>query len=1406
MDTNLKDNKLDSIGTALLSLDKKFLDADDRFCEILGYSRDELFEISWKKISHHDDLKKESACFKSLQKNRINEFSMDKRFLHKTGKIVLTSISVKCILFENRSPDRFLVLAHDITEHKCMEQTLHSQIEFEKLIAAISTDFISPSEIDNKINNALKVIGEFSGVDRSYIFQFYNNGKKMNNTHEWCKETIEPQINILQNISIEEEYPDFTKRIRAFEIIHVPVVADLPPEASIEKENFQVMGIKSLILVPIVYGQTLIGFLGFDSVKTEKTWEKNDVRLLKMVSEILANTLNRDRSEQEIQNLQNYNRGLIEANLDPLVTFDQDGTILDVNQATIQATGKTRKELIGSSFAQYFTDPDRAHKGSMLVFEQGKVRDYELVLKAVDGTKTEVAYNASVFSDKSGNIIGAFAAARDITRQKQAEEVQSVLFHISQAVSASDNLQEFLDVVHQQFGRLIDTSNFYVALYDDENDLYSFPCLYDEYDKNPDFSKQQLSKSLTDYVRRTGKSLLADEKIHQELILKDEVEMVGEPSPIWLGVPLRTSHGVIGVVAVQSYSQSSLYSMQDLEIMSFIAENISLAIEYKKVEEKLVRYHSHLEELVRKRTQELTETNRKLEMKISEHRHTEEALRDSERKMSEIIDFLPDATLVVNRDSQVIAWNKAMEEMTKVSADEMLHKGNYEYAVPFYGKRRPILIDKIFDSHSETDNLYTTIRQELDTLVGEAFTPALGGHGRYLYATARALFNSQGELAGAIESIRDITERKKVEQALAESEKRYRTLLVNLPVGVFRSTIDSEGHTLSCNISLARMHGFNNPEEMEKVSLADLYVNPDDRIRFVEAVCSSGSVTNFEVQLKRVDGGKFWGSLTARAVKDSDGQIKCIDGILENIAERKLSEEELRKSEERFRDLVLSTSDWVWEVDTQGRYTYCSEQVAIVLGYTAEEILGKTPFDFMPAEEGTRIRKVFKNITENLAPIVELENWNIRKDNRKICLLTSGVPMFDKTGDFIGYRGLDRNITNRKEAEAEKQKLEKQILQTQKLESLGILAGGIAHDFNNLLVGILGNADLALDSLSPVSPARDNILEIEIAAKRASELSRQMLAYSGRGQFIIEVINLNDIIKEMTHLLEVSVSKKAILRLDLAENIPAVKADVTQMRQVIMNLITNASEAIGNRSGIITITTGAMECDNDYFDGTYFKEDLNEGIYVYFEIADTGCGMKTETQTRIFDPFFTTKFTGRGLGLAAVLGIVRGHMGSLKLYSEVGRGTTFKILLPAIERRIETRDKETTAATSWKSSGTVLLVDDEETVRTVGKTMLERLGFTVLTAADGREAVDLYQKNSNEIRCVILDLTMPHMGGEEAFRELKRIRSDVNILLSSGYNEQDVLERFTGREIDGFIQKPYRLSGLVAKLRDILEE
>lgn len=391
-------------------------------------------------------------------------------------------------------------------------------------------------------------------------------------------------------------------------------------------------------------------------------------------------------------------------------------------------------------------------------------------------------------------------------------------------------------------------------------------------------------------------------------------------------------------------------------------------------------------------------------------------------------------------------------------------------------------------------------------------------------------------------------------------------------------------------------------------------------------------------------------------------------------------------------------------------------------------------------------------------------------------------------------------------AQEERNAFEAKLQHTQKLESLGVLAGGIAHDFNNLLMAIIGNAELALMDISHANPARKSVMEIETVSRRAADLCRQMLAYSGKGKFVVEPISLNDVISEIGHMLGVSIPKNVVLRYNLTDNLPAVEADASQMRQVLMNLVINAAEAIGESDGIITVSTCSVYCDQHYFEKTNINENLPNGDYVGIEVADTGEGMDNATVARIFDPFFTTKFTGRGLGLAAVLGIVRGHHGALKVYSEPGKGTTFKVLLPASKKDAIAYEAESIQESSWISSGTVLLVDDEEVLLTVTSKMLARLGFDVLTAKDGVEALEVYKENMDGITCVIMDLTMPNMNGEECFRELRRINETVRVILCSGFNEQDATQRFVGKGLAGFIQKPYRFSTLSAKLQEVLGE
>ncbi len=375
-----------------------------------------------------------------------------------------------------------------------------------------------------------------------------------------------------------------------------------------------------------------------------------------------------------------------------------------------------------------------------------------------------------------------------------------------------------------------------------------------------------------------------------------------------------------------------------------------------------------------------------------------------------------------------------------------------------------------------------------------------------------------------------------------------------------------------------------------------------------------------------------------------------------------------------------------------------------------------------------------------------------------------------------------------------------------------MLAGAIAHDFNNLLTAVLGNVDLALTTLTPDAPGRPFLQSIDQAARQATDLCRQLLAYAGKGVCAIQKMGITHLIQEMVYILDVSISKKMKLRYQMDDNLPLVEGDAAQLRQVILNLVVNAAEAIGDQSGNITITASVTRYDSAFLSTCLLGSMRAEGEYVTLKISDTGLGMDPATMERIFDPFFTTKLAGRGLGLAAVLGIVRAHHGAIHVASEPGHGTTITILLPAVSGTQttalpKTPSEETTTLPSWQGSGTILIVDDEEPVRTLASNMLEHIGFKILQASNGEEAVERFrtaEAGGQPITCVLLDLTMPRMDGEEAFHELQRIRPDVRVLLSSGYPEEALSSRFANTGLAGFLQKPYRLASLQRKLAELL--
>jgi PAS domain S-box-containing protein len=509
----------------------------------------------------------------------------------------------------------------------------------------------------------------------------------------------------------------------------------------------------------------------------------------------------------------------------------------------------------------------------------------------------------------------------------------------------------------------------------------------------------------------------------------------------------------------------------------------------------------------------------------------------------------------------------------------------------------------------------------------------------------------------------------------------------------------------------------------------------------------------------------------------------------------------LKESRELYRKISEDSPAYIATFLPDGTITYANPALANDLGRHQEELVGKSFFEFLLPEYQGPVRQGLGTLSPQ-KPTKTLEQALKGPGDAVVWQEWTHRAVFDEHGGTAEFQAVGQNITERKKAAEERARLEQQMLHAQKMESLGVLAGGVAHDFNNILMAIIGNVDLSLMKIEEASPITANLRNIEKAAMRAADLAKQMLAYSGKGRFVIEKLDLNRLIEKLHPILEPSLPDNGVLVLKLHKPVPVVEADANQMRQILMNLFMNAVEALGENGGEITIRTEDRVLDREGLKDLLLGETMAEGRYVVLEVADTGCGMEKEVLDKVFDPFFTTKFTGRGLGLAAVLGIARGHKGGIRITSEPGKGSIFQVLLPTSEPPPAKAPVPEPIEDGWSGAGNILLVDDEEVIRTIASELLKELGFTAVLAGSGAEAIEIFKVN-RELRAVILDLTMPGMDGEECFRELRRIDPEVKVIMSSGFSEQDVVQKFAGKELAGFIQKPYTLKALKEVMRKV---
>jgi PAS domain S-box-containing protein len=680
------------------------------------------------------------------------------------------------------------------------------------------------------------------------------------------------------------------------------------------------------------------------------------------------------------------------------------------------------------------------------------------------------------------------------------------------------------------------------------------------------------------------------------------------------------------------------------------------------------------------------------------------------------------------------------------------------------------------------------------------------GHWVWLEATLglHPLRSAEGAM---LVLLRDVSEVVAVADALRVSQDRFDALTHDASDLIVE--LDSDGRFLFVSDNCEHIMG-RRPEDLVGRSIGEFAesgrVHPGDRGAmlggFAETVATGRRSGRRLGRFLLADGAWHWFESQFTTYQGRHGEWRSI-AICRDISERLRAQEELRESEERYRLITDTAHEIISEVDTEGRVTYVSPAVEQVLGYRPEELVGTTPVMMLHPDEVERAVESLLTGIRTGQPM-RTEPYRARHKDGSWRWLESEGLIYTRADGEVRFLMVGRDVTDRIRAQEERIAFDARMRQAQRLEGLGVMAGGIAHDFNNLLTPILGDATLALLDLPADSPVRARVERIQRAARRAAALTHQMLAYAGKGPLLVELLDLTHLVREMAQLLESSVARRAELVYELDETLPPIEGDAAQISQVVMNVIINAAEAVADGGGRIEIRTGSLVRHGPP-PPDWIGEELPPGPAVYFEVVDDGCGMPPETLARIFDPFFTTKFTGRGLGLAAAVGIVRGHGGAIEIETDPGRGTRFRVMFPASGRRETSSAAAAAEIASWKAEGTVLVVDADEGVRDLVAETLERAGLRVLHAADAATAVELFERHADAIDLVILDRGLRAARGEELFDAIRRLRPAAPILLVSGYSEERAAAPLAGKELAGFLQKPFLPERLLERVRAALE-
>ena len=1178
-----------------------------------------------------------------------------------------------------------------------------------------------------------------------------------------------------------------------------------------------------------------------------KAFEARDVDDMPTGVAMISDTAIRERKDETIRASVDYSRNLIEASLDPLVTISAEGKITDVNAATEMITGVEREKLIGSDFADYFTEPEKARAGYLKVFEQGKVIGYPLSIRHSSGEITDVLYNASVYRNKQGEVLGVFASARDITERKRVEEalketerVESELLerlniaqHIAMIGSWEWNLLTnqvwWSDETYRIFG--VSRQDFIPSF--EANGKFIHPDDFENYGKSFEHSLQTgdplqldirvvpgdgrvkhchaMGKIIHDDsgrpIRFIGTLMDITERKRVEAALRESeeryrriIETVTDyifTSYIENGKVVKTVHGP-GCVAITGYTAEEFAADPYLwfnmiipedrdrvekHVSSILANRDTVPIEHR-IQRKngSERWVLNTPVLHRDTSGALISYDG-LISDITKRKRAEAALVSSEVRYRRLFESAKDGILIVDAGTgMVVDVNPFLIDMLGYSHEKFLGKKVWELGV-------------LKDIVASYDNFLELQKKEyiryenlpLETVDGRKINVEFVSN-VYLVDKKRVIQCN----------IRDVTERKRAEEAIARERILLRTIIDNIPIAVYAK--DENGRKLLSNFF--DLASFNKPES-EVIGRTDMELLPKEVAEQTMAddlsvIRDGKKIVDREELIMNNSGESRWLLTSKIPWRNMEGEVVGLVGIGHDITERKRAEETLRLSASRWSSTFDAISDIVCVIANDHTFLEINKTGCDLLGLPKERIIGRKCYELM---HGTTA-PIAECPCEAVLKSHEFEINTYQENGRYYELSAWPMPVND--GVWEAFVHVVKDITEQVIREQDKAKLETQLLQAQKMEAVGRLAGGVAHDFNNMLSVILMHTEMALMSLDPSDPLHADLGEIHKAGMRSTDLTRQLLAFARKQTISPQVLDLNETVEGILKMLRRLIGEDIVLSWNPGNDLRQINIDPSQIDQILANLCVNARDAIADVGKII------IETSNVEFDEMFCADHggFVPGEYVMLAVSDNGCGMNKETMVCVFEPFFTTKEIGKGtgLGLSTVYGIVKQNDGFINVYSEPGEGTTFKIYLPCYNG--ETVQTEMVEKTEVLQSGseTILLVEDELAILKLGKTILERLGYTVLAANSPEEAIRLADEYGGQIHLLMTDMVMPGMNGRDLTNKLLSRYPTIKSLFMSGYTADVIAHQGVLDEGMHFLQKPFSIHALATIVREVLEQ